>query len=348
MEVDRVGVVAPVSDGVEMQMMTEPAPGPAGAVRTGASIGAVGMAVPDAVVPNAQIAERLGVDDAWITGRTGIVERRVAGPEDTLTSLASRAGRQALDAAGLDAEDLDLILVATSTADHLMPGAAPLVAAELGAANAGAMDVGAACTGFLYALSMASAQIESGRSRHALVIGADTLSRWLDPDDRRTAALFGDGAGAVVMSALEGAGRVGPSVLRADGTRAESIMTQRDDSIIRMEGHDTFKHAVLRLTEVTHEALDAAGLELGDVDLFVYHQANQRILRSVGQKLGLEPERVADYIGLYGNTSAASIPIALAEAERAGRLVDGTRLLLAAFGAGFTWGGLTLEWGRDA
>jgi 3-oxoacyl-[acyl-carrier-protein] synthase-3 len=229
-----------------------------------------------------------------------------------------------------------------------MPNTAPLVAAELRAHRAGAMDVGAACTGFLYAVAMATAQIEAGRAQQVLVIGADRLSGWLDPDDRRTAALFGDGAGAVLMSAAEAPGRVGPTILRADGARAESIIAHREDSILRMEGHDTFKHAVLRLAEVTQQATEAARLGLEDIDLFVYHQANRRILRSVGQRLGLDFDRVVDCVERYGNTSAASIPIALAEATADGRLRDGARVLLAAFGSGFTWGGVVVEWGRHA
>ncbi len=315
---------------------------------TGATMGAVAMAVPPTVVSNASIAERLGVDDRWIVERTGISKRHVLGPDGTLTDLAAEAGRNALEVAGLDAADLDLVLVATTTQDHLMPNTAPLVALALGAHRAGAMDVGAACTAFLYAVATATAQIESGRARHALVIGADRLHQWLDHDDRRTAALFGDGAGAVVMSARSGPSRIGPTVLRADGTGAEAIMTPRDTGIIHMEGHETFKAAVTRLAEVTRQSLEAAGLVLDDVDLFVYHQANRRILRSVGQRLGVESERVVDTIERYGNTSAASIPIALAEADADGRLEDGSRVLMAAFGAGFTWGGVVIEWGRHA
>ena len=314
----------------------------------GAMMGAVGMAVPPTVVPNAAIAERLGVDDHWIVARTGISERRVLADGETLTDLATEAARRALAVAGVAAGEIDLVLAATASGDHHMPHTAPLVAAALGADRAGAMDVGAACTGFLYAVALATAQIESGRARQVLVIGADRLSKWVDPDDRRTAALFGDGAGAVVMGAVDGPSRIGPTVLRADGARAESIIAHREDSILRMEGHDTFKHAVLRLSEVTLQAVDAAGLGLEDVDLFVYHQANRRILQSVGQRLGLDTDRVVDCVERYGNTSAASIPIALAEAGAQGRLPDGARVLLAAFGSGFTWGGVVVEWGRHA
>jgi 3-oxoacyl-[acyl-carrier-protein] synthase-3 len=333
---------------VREQVLTDTPAGGLARIPAGATMGAVGMAVPPTVVPNAAIAERLGVDDRWIVARTGISERRVLLDGETLADLATEAARRALAVADVDALDVDLVLAATASADHFMPNLAPLVAAALGADRAGAMDVGAACTGFLYAVATATAQIEAGRAREVLVIGADRLSHWLDPDDRRTAALFGDGAGAVVMGATAGPSRVGPTVLRADGARAESIIAHREDSILRMEGHDTFKHAVLRLSEVTLQATEAAGLGLEDVDLFVYHQANRRILRSVGQRLGLDTERVVDCVDRYGNTSAASIPIALAEATGEGRLPDGARVLLAAFGSGFTWGGMVVEWGRHA
>lgn len=317
------------------------APGPAGAAMASAA-----LAVPDAVRSNAPIAARLGVDEDWIVARTGIYERRVAAPGATLADLATEAGRRALDAAGHDAADLDLVLLATTTPDKPMPNTAPVVAAQLGATRAGAIDIGAACTAFISAVALATAQLESGRAQSVLVIGADFLSRWLDPDDRRTAALFGDGAGAVLMTAVDGPGRIGPVVLRADGARADQIRAERGDGLIRMDGHETFKHAVLRLAEVSRQVLDAAGLELAEVDLFVYHQANGRILRAVGQRLELDPERVVSCVDRYGNTSAASIPIALAEAQADGRLPEGTRVLMAAFGAGFTWGGVTLEWGR--
>jgi 3-oxoacyl-[acyl-carrier-protein] synthase-3 len=226
-----------------------------------------------------------------------------------------------------------------------VPAAAPLVAGALGATRAGAFDVNAACTGFLAALDLACAQVESGRVANALVIGADLMSRLVNPSDRRTAALFGDGAGAVLV---EGSGsvRVGPTVLRSDADGAEYIRT---DGLAResleMDGHETFKAAVARLSEVTLEALAAAEQDLAEIDLFVYHQANARILSAVGEKLDLAPERVVNAIGSLGNTSAASIPLALAAAERDGLLAPGSRVLLAAFGAGFTWGATTLIWG---
>lgn len=313
----------------------------------GAAIGAAGMAVPERVVENEPIAERLGVDADWIVKRTGITRRHVLAPEETLVDIAAQAGSAALAQAELDAQDVDLVLVATTSKDHITPDAAPLVAAKLGAARAGAFDVGAACTGFVAAVAVARGQIETGAAERVLVIGADALVQYLDPDDKRTAALFGDGAGAVVMTATEPPGRVSNPVLRADGNQAHLIYANRDDSKLQMEGGETFQNAVARLSEVTGEVLEVVGIELDDVDLFVYHQANRRILRAVGERLGLAPERVLDYIAEYANTSAATIPIALAEAQGDGTLVAGQRLLLAAFGAGFTWGSLVIDWGLD-
>ena len=313
----------------------------------GAAIGAVGMAVPERVIENAPISERLGVDDDWIVSRTGISRRHALAPGETLSDLAARAGAAALAEAEIDAADLNLVLVGTTSKDHLTPDAAPVVAATLGAQRAGAFDVGAACTGFIAALAVARGQIESGMAERVLVIGADALVQYLDPDDKRTAGLFGDGAGAVVLTATDAPGRVGPPVLGADGNQAELIYATREEAKLRMAGQDTFKNAVARLSEVTEEALAEARTELADIDLFVYHQANRRILRAVGKQLDLPPDRVVDCISEYGNTSAATIPIALADAAGQGKLEPGQRLLLAAFGAGFTWGAVVVDWGLD-
>lgn len=312
------------------------------ATRT-AGVLACATALPAASVPTAAIAQRLGVEEDWIVSRTGVRARHVAAPGERLSELATRAGAAALERAGLEADELDLVLVATLTADELTPNAAPLVAHALGASRAGAFDVGAACTAFVSALACGAAWIEAGRARYVLVVGADVLSRFVDHGDRRTAALFGDGAGAVVLGAGEGAG-LGPVVLHQDGSQWERIIARRERGVIEMDGQETFRHAVARLSEVTGEALAAAGLELDDVDLFVYHQANARITRAVGERLGLDPERVVDCIAQTGNTSAATLPLALAHAEAAGRLERGAKVLLAAFGAGFTWGGAVLEW----
>jgi 3-oxoacyl-[acyl-carrier-protein] synthase III len=310
-----------------------------------AALASVAMAVPDQVVDNAVIAEGAGVTEQWIVHRTGVRERRHVRDGERLSDLATAAGRQALEEAGVDAADLDLVLVATVAADELSPNAAPLVAHELGANRAGTMDVSAACTGFLSALSLASSQVEAGRCEHALVIGADVLSRFTDPADRGTAALFADGAGATVVGPANGnGGRIGDIVLRADGAGAPAIYATHEDQTFHMQGHDTFKAAVHHLSESTLEAIKREGLTLDDVDLFVYHQANARILAAVAERLALEPDRVIDCIDRYGNTSSATLPIALAEARELGKLEPGSTVLLAAFGAGFTWGAGVVEW----
>ena len=312
-----------------------------------AGIASVGTSLPKTVVGNGAIAERLGVTEDWIFSRTGIRERRVAAAGERFTDLAAAAGDEALRGAGLDPAELDLVVVATMSQDDLLPNAAPLVARALGASRAGAFDVGAACSGFLAGLALAAGQVEAGRARHVLVIGADLMSRFVDPDDRRTAALFGDGAGAVVVSPTYGPGRIGPVALGADGSAADLIHVRRASGLVHMEGHETFRMAVSRLVEVTREAVEAAEVTLDDIDLFVYHQANGRIMRAVAERLELPAERVVDCIEGLANTSAASIPLALRRAEAEGRLVAGRRVLLAAVGAGFTWGATTVEWGAS-
>jgi 3-oxoacyl-[acyl-carrier-protein] synthase-3 len=328
--------------------MPEPAAAAAATVSEpatrGAAIAGLGVAVPDTVVTNAPIAARLGIDEAWIVQRTGIEERRVAQPGERLFELAASAGERALAAAGLEAAELDLVLVATTSNDELMPGASPRVAAAIGAERAAAIDVNAACTGFVSALALACGQIESGRAANVLVAGADLMTQLTDPDDRGTAAVFADGAGAVVLRGAAAA-RIGPIVLGADGAQADLIFTPKATGLTQMQGHETFRHAVDRMAEASAAAAAASGIELADVDLFVYHQANARILRSVGERLGLPADRVVDSIHHYGNTSAASIPLALEDARLAGDLEDGTTVLIGAFGAGLTWGATVIEWG---
>jgi 3-oxoacyl-[acyl-carrier-protein] synthase III len=308
----------------------------------GAAIGHAALALPATTITNAPIAERLGVDSHWIESRTGIRERRALLDDERLTDLAAEAGAVAIENCGIPADEFDLLIVATTTQDEVTPNTAPLVAGLLGMRNAAPIDVGAACTAFVSALHVTTAQLESGRARKALVIGADCIHRYLDPDDRRTAALFGDGAGAVVMTAAS-EGRMGPIVLGSES--AIDMIRIKRGGTLEMRGHETFVNAVARISEVTLEVLDRAGVTRDDVDLFVYHQANARIITAVGEKLGLPRERVVDCIASYGNTSAASIPIALAEAEADGRLRPGMRVLAGAFGAGFTWGGALMEWG---
>jgi len=315
------------------------------ALPLGAAIASVGASLPHTVVPNAEVAARIGVSDDWIVRRTGIRSRRIAEPGERLTTHAASAGGAALRNAGISPEQVDLVLVATTTPDEVMPNAAPLVAHELGAVRAGAFDIGAACTGFLSALAVGTGQIEAGRAQCVLVIGADLMSRILDPEDRTTAAVFADGAGAVVLTATGETTRIGPIVLGADGAGADHIIVPREQGVIRMRGHETFREAVARLSLSTVQAARAAGTRLDDIDLFVYHQANGRILSAVGERLSLSPDRVVDCISEYGNTSAATLPLALDHVERDGRLKAGHRVLLGAFGAGFTWGATVVEWG---
>jgi 3-oxoacyl-[acyl-carrier-protein] synthase-3 len=310
-----------------------------------AALASVAMAVPERVVTNETVAAGAGVTEEWIVHRTGVHERRHVSPGERLQDLATAAGRQALDEAGVLPEEVDLVLVATLAADELTPNCAPLVAHDLGATSAGAMDVSAACTGFLSALALATAQVEGGRADNVLVIGADVLSRFTNPADRGTAALFADGAGAsLVRPAADGEGRIGHIVLHSDGGGARSIEATHDEQLIRMQGHDTFKAAVLRMSEATLEATDLAGLELDEIGLFVYHQANARILAALGERLDLDAARVVNSIDRYGNASAATLPIALADARERGMLEPGMPVLLAAFGAGFTWGAGVIEW----
>jgi 3-oxoacyl-[acyl-carrier-protein] synthase-3 len=315
----------------------------------GAAVLSVGASLPRRRVTNDEVAARIGKTDDWIYTRTGIRERRHAEPDESLTGVAAAAAREALSRAGLTADALDLVIVATLTGDERMPNAAATLARELGApASTGTIELNAACSGFLTALSVGAAQLEAGRARRVLVVGADLLSRILDHDSKQTAMLFADGAGAVVLAATPpGAGRVGPVLLRHDATSPEFLSLSRaGGSTIEMDGHATFKHAVNRIVEVTQETAAAAGATLADIDLFVYHQANSRILKAVAERLELDEARVIDCIERTGNMSAASVPYALAAAHAEGRLHDGARVLLAAFGGGFTWGGALIEWGR--
>lgn len=310
--------------------------------RTARVIG-LGHKLPDRVVPNGPIAERIGVDSEWIERRTGIRSRRYAAPDERTSDLALASARRALSDAGLKASEIDTVIVATMTPDELTPNTAPLVAEALGLKVA-AFDVGAACTGWLAALSVGASQVETGRADRVLVIGAESLSRLTNPDDKRTASLFGDGAGAVVLGP-EGDGAIGPILLASDGSMADTITANHTERLLEMDGHTTFNKAVKVLSDSTCEAVERAGLTLDDIDLFVYHQANGRILKSVAERLELRADRVADYVGETGNTSAASIPLTLSLLREDGRLRPGQRLLLAAVGAGFTWGAGVVEWG---
>jgi 3-oxoacyl-[acyl-carrier-protein] synthase-3 len=310
-----------------------------------AGVSGLGSALPQRVVSNADIAANIGVEAVWIERRTGIRSRRHAAAGARLTDLAADAARSALAAAQLEADAVDMILVATLSADELTPNAAPQVAHAIGAHNAGTMDIGAACTGFVSAIGVGAGLVESGRADNVLIVGAEILSRHLDHHDRKTAMLFGDGAGAIVLAA-DADGSVGPLVLASDGSAAEFILADRTSGIIQMDGHETFRRATVALIDSTREVLVRAGLTTDDIDLFVYHQANGRITSAVAEALDLTDGRVLDVIADVGNTSAASIPLALAEARERGLLRPGARIVLGAVGAGFTWGATILEWGQ--
>jgi 3-oxoacyl-[acyl-carrier-protein] synthase-3 len=313
-------------------------------VKRAAAIAGLGVSLPETVVPNAPIAERLGVSSDWITARTGVVERRVAAEGETLVDFAFGAANGAIAEAAIEPTEIDMVLVATCSFDMLCPTASALLAARLGTRHAAAHDINAACSGFLTGLSTAAATIEAGRAHHILVVGADLMHRVIDFDDRSTAGIFADGAGAVVVSACEGASRIGPVLLASDGERGDLVEASRAEAIIHMKGHDTFRQAVERLEEITLAAVASAGVDLTEIDLFAYHQANSRIIEAVGDRLGLDPAKVVDCVPSYGNTSAASIPIALAEARSQDRLGTGDKVLLGAFGGGLTWGAAVVDW----
>jgi 3-oxoacyl-[acyl-carrier-protein] synthase-3 len=311
-----------------------------------AAIMSVATALPPGRLTSAELAPVLGISEEWILSRTGIRERRRADPHERLSDYAIRAGSAALQQAGVDGAELDLVIVGTMTSDELTPNTAPLVAHGLGAARAGAFDIGAACTAFLSGLALGAGQIESGRADLVLLVGADFITRITNYGDRRTAPLFADAAGAVVLGrGGRGAGQIESIVLGCDGSHGETITATHTERKLRMDGPEVFRNAVTRMSDVTLQAVGRAGLTLAEIDLFVYHQANARITRALGERLELPTERVVDCIETLGNASAATLPVALAAAERDGRLKPGSRVLMSAFGAGFTWGGGVVQWG---
>lgn len=323
-------------------------------------IAGTGAYAPDQVITNADLEHLVETSDEWIVTRTGISERRRARDDQATSDLAEVAARRALEAAGVDPADLDQILVATVTPDMFFPSTACILQDRLGARRAGAMDVSAACSGFIYGLAVAEGLLRGGRGRRILLVGAETLTKVIDWTDRNTCVLFGDGAGAVVLTAAdEGDSGILTTHLFADGSKGRVLMMPGGGSRhpisrdviegnlhrVKMEnGNEVFKVAVRAMEDAAIVALKAAGLDVHHVDLFVPHQANLRIIHAVGQRLGIPDEKVVVNIQRYGNTSAASIPLALDEAARSGRLRRGHLVLLVAFGGGLTWGSALLRW----
>jgi 3-oxoacyl-[acyl-carrier-protein] synthase-3 len=317
------------------------------------SITGLGVHVPERVLTNSELSTLVDTSDEWIVTRTGIRERRIAAPEEALTDLALPAARTALAQAGVEARDVDFLVCATVTPDMMFPTASALLADELGAPEAAAYDLLAGCTGFVYALAQAYGMIAAGLADRALVVGGDVLSRILDWTDRSTLVLFGDGAGAVVLERVDRGGFLGFE-LGADGgggihlSLPGSGSRQKEDAeangYIHMNGREVFKFATRVLVSSAQAVLDECGIAVDDVDVYVPHQANVRIMEHAVQKLGIQRERMVVNVDRYGNTSSGSIPLALADAAADGRLTDGKLVLMTGMGAGLTWGSALLEW----
>jgi 3-oxoacyl-[acyl-carrier-protein] synthase-3 len=323
-----------------------------------AGILGTGHSYPEGILTNADLAKIVETSDEWITTRTGIKQRRKAAPGEYTSLFAVRAARQAIERAGITPADIDLLICATVSPDQILPSTGCIIQAELGANNAAAMDVVAACSGFLYGITLANAMIKAGQSQYALVIGAEILTQYVDYSDRHTCVLFGDGAGAAVLGSVEGDRGILATRIRSDGRFQEQLFspgggTRRPptaetlaagDHYFKMKGNELFKVAVRSMAEVSREVLEEAGLKPEDVKLFIPHQANQRITDAVANKLNVDESLVYSNISMHGNTSSASIPIALDECVEAGRVKPDDLVLLASFGGGVTWGGVLIRW----
>lgn len=323
-----------------------------------AGILGTGHSYPEGVLTNEDLESIVETSDEWITARTGIKQRRKAADDEYTSMFAVRAARQALERAGVDAAELDLVICGTVSPDQILPSTACLIQAEIGANNAAAYDLVAACSGFLYGLTMADAMIRTGQAKHVLVIGAEILTRYVDYTDRGTCILFGDGAGAAVLGPVEAPRGIKAARIKSDGRFAEQLYSPGGGTrmkptaetlatgqhFFKMKGNELFKIAVRNMAGIAQEVLDEAGEKADDIKLFIPHQANQRITDAVANKFGLETERVYSNIAQHGNTSAASIPIALDECVQAGKLKEGDLLVMASFGGGVTWGGVVVRW----
>ncbi len=337
-------------------------PAPSNQSFCASSIIGTGSYMPEKVLTNDELSKTVDTNDEWITTRTGIKERRIAAEDQATSDMASEAARRAMTAAGVAPEDIQLIIVATVTPDMFFPSTACFVQKKIGAVNAVCFDISAACSGFLYALQVARHFINTGNRTTALVIGAEKLSSLVNWKDRNTCVLFGDGAGAVVIRRADenadAPGRVLSTVMGSDGNLADLLKVPGGGSFcpitpenvesrpntIHMEGRETFKHAVTRMLEAAQQALEMAGLTAADVSLVIPHQANARIITAIAERLNLPNEKVFMNLDKYGNTSAATIPVALDEANKAGRLKRGDVILLVAFGGGFTWASSVVRW----
>ena len=314
-----------------------------------------GSYLPRRVLSNAELSRMVDTSDEWITQRTGIRERHIAGEGETTSNMALKAACAALDAGSIDAQSIDLIVLATSTPDNTFPASAVSVQAGLGIAHGAAFDLQAVCSGFVYGLATADSLLKTGAFKRALVIGSETFSRIIDWKDRTTCVLFGDGAGALVLEAQLEKGRredrgILSAHLRSDGRHKSKLYVDGGPSStqtvghLRMEGRAVFKHAVAMVTDVIEDAFKATGYTVKDIDWFVPHQANQRIIDDTAKKLGIAPEKVITTVAKHGNTSAASIPLALASAVTQGKIKRGDLIMLEAMGGGFTWGSVMLRW----
>ncbi|MEM1038587.1 MAG: beta-ketoacyl-ACP synthase III [Pseudomonadota bacterium] len=314
-----------------------------------------GAALPAKAVSNAELAERVDTTDEWIVQRTGIRQRYIADDTETTASLGEAAARDAMADAGITVDDIDLIILATSTPNNTFPATAVEIQERLGMAHGAAFDMQAVCSGFVYGVTTADTYIKAGQAKRILVIGAETFSRILDWEDRTTCVLFGDGAGAIVLEAQEGVGMsndrgVLTSQLRSNGSHKEKLYVDGGPSTtqtvghLRMQGREVFKHAVAMITDVIEAAFASTGLEAEDIDWFIPHQANKRIIDASAKKLKIPDEKVVMTVADHGNTSAASIPLAINTAKKSGRLKQGDLVLLEAMGGGFTWGAVLLRW----
>jgi 3-oxoacyl-[acyl-carrier-protein] synthase-3 len=326
-----------------------------------AVISGIGTWVPEKVLTNDDLSKIVDTNDEWITTRTGIRERHIAAPGESCSDMAAKAAGAALRSAGADPAEIDLLVIATITADHSTPSTACLVQPRLGLVNATCFDISAACSGFVYALDIARQYILTGAARKAMVVGAEKMSAILDWQDRGTCVIFGDGAGAVVLEAGAGSSRgIVSTAMGSDGALANLIRVEAGGStlpasaetvqnrqhFIKMEGNQVFKSAVRGMAEISEKALALAGIASADLKAVVPHQANVRIISAIAEKLAIPMDKVVLNLDRYGNTTAASIPLALEEAVREGRIQDGDFILLVAFGAGLTWGATVIQWGR--